>query len=144
VASERQIAANRRNALQSTGPRTAEGKNRVCANALKHGLSARTHQPRVNPGALQLAALAVGSWAGGAANRHAWAEAHTALRQLEDYRQRLMATTLQRLAMLPAAQAGSLIDQLMMALCRLYRYERRLHAQLRRLENRARSEPEEK
>jgi len=33
------IAANRANALASTGPRTAEGKERSRANALKHGLT---------------------------------------------------------------------------------------------------------
>jgi hypothetical protein len=32
------IAANKANALNSTGPRTPEGKSRVSANALKHGL----------------------------------------------------------------------------------------------------------
>jgi hypothetical protein len=37
-----QIEANRRNALKSTGPRTAEGKAAVRMNALKHGLRART------------------------------------------------------------------------------------------------------
>ena len=31
--------ANRRNALKSTGPRTAAGKHRVAMNAFKHGLS---------------------------------------------------------------------------------------------------------
>jgi hypothetical protein len=41
MASEKQIAANRRNAQKSTGPRTPEGKARVCLNALRHGLSAR-------------------------------------------------------------------------------------------------------
>jgi hypothetical protein len=40
VASERQIAANRRNALRSTGPRSASGKNRASRNALRHGLAA--------------------------------------------------------------------------------------------------------
>src|SRR5215470_3200783 len=34
------IAANRRNAQKSTGPRTPEGKDRSSRNARKHGLSA--------------------------------------------------------------------------------------------------------
>jgi hypothetical protein len=39
MTSERQIAANRRNAIKSTGPTTAEGKRRSSRNALRHGLS---------------------------------------------------------------------------------------------------------
>lgn len=39
MTSPRQRAANRRNALHSTGPRTAVGRRRVAANALSHGLS---------------------------------------------------------------------------------------------------------
>jgi hypothetical protein len=39
MASERQIEANRRNARQSTGPRTASGKARSRQNAFRHGLS---------------------------------------------------------------------------------------------------------
>ena len=38
--SEARLAANRRNALLSTGPKTPEGKGRSRANALKHGLCA--------------------------------------------------------------------------------------------------------
>jgi hypothetical protein len=38
MASEAQIAANRRNALNSTGPRTDEGKRASARNAVKHGL----------------------------------------------------------------------------------------------------------
>ncbi len=36
--SEAQLAANRANAQQSTGPKTDAGKDRVARNALKHGL----------------------------------------------------------------------------------------------------------
>jgi hypothetical protein len=39
--SERKLAANRANALRSTGPRTPEGKARVRWNAVKHGLLSR-------------------------------------------------------------------------------------------------------
>jgi hypothetical protein len=40
VASERQIAANRRNAQKSTGPRSVAGKRRARRNAYRHGLGA--------------------------------------------------------------------------------------------------------
>ena len=39
ASSEARVAANRRNAQRSTGPRTEAGKGRSRANALKHGLS---------------------------------------------------------------------------------------------------------
>src|SRR5437899_9481208 len=39
--SERRIQANRRNALRSTGPKSARGKRTVARNAIRHGLLAR-------------------------------------------------------------------------------------------------------
>jgi hypothetical protein len=39
MATPKQIAANRRNATRSTGPRTAAGKSSSSRNALLHGLS---------------------------------------------------------------------------------------------------------
>ena len=52
--SQRQIDANRRNAQQSTGPRTPEGRAAVGLNALRHGLTAQTSVlPGENPGEFQ-------------------------------------------------------------------------------------------
>jgi hypothetical protein len=42
MTSTRQIQANRRNALASTGPRTENGKQRASQNAVRHGLTAET------------------------------------------------------------------------------------------------------
>jgi hypothetical protein len=39
MATERQIAANRRNARRSTGPRSRAGKKRASRNSYRHGLS---------------------------------------------------------------------------------------------------------
>jgi hypothetical protein len=39
MATLRQLAANRKNALASTGPKSHEGKAASCQNALKHGLA---------------------------------------------------------------------------------------------------------
>jgi hypothetical protein len=42
MTSFRQIEANRRNAIRSTGPRTEEGKRQTRRNAVRHGLCAET------------------------------------------------------------------------------------------------------
>ena len=47
MASRKQVAANRRNAKKSTGPRTLKGKAKSSGNALKHGILA---EHTVGPG----------------------------------------------------------------------------------------------
>ena len=42
MSSEKQVAANRKNAKKSTGPKTPQGKAKVAQNATKHGLTATT------------------------------------------------------------------------------------------------------
>jgi hypothetical protein len=52
MATERQIAANRRNAQKSSGPRTPEGKARSSRNHLLHGLTSQGLLPGEDPEAL--------------------------------------------------------------------------------------------
>jgi len=47
MTSQRQLEANRRNALQSTGPWTVNGRNRSRHNAVRHGLTAETVIPHL-------------------------------------------------------------------------------------------------
>jgi len=50
MTSLRQLDANRRNALASTGPKTEYGKQQSRRNAIKHGLTAETViEPLENP-----------------------------------------------------------------------------------------------
>ncbi len=55
-----QLAANRRNALRSTGPTTAEGKEASRGNALRHGLRADTLVLLPSEDAGEFAAFAAG------------------------------------------------------------------------------------
>ncbi len=58
MATEKQIAANRRNATNSTGPRSKSGKERSRMNALRHGLAAGFgDQGPLSEGNLDLEAL---------------------------------------------------------------------------------------
>ena len=61
MASPDQIAANRRNARRSTGPRTAAGKRKARANALSHGIIANLDaDPAVSATATRIAAALAG------------------------------------------------------------------------------------
>jgi len=65
MATDRQIAANRRNGALSRGPKTAAGKARSSRNALKHGLAIpitrdRATARKIQRAARQMAPSAVG------------------------------------------------------------------------------------
>jgi hypothetical protein len=57
MVSEKQLAANRRNARNSTGPKSREGKARVAQNATTHGIFCRPiFARRTNPNRHQFVA----------------------------------------------------------------------------------------
>ena len=59
MTSARKIAANRINAQKSRGPRSTVGKNRVSANAFRHGLAALKHLDTMRPRDIELMARAL-------------------------------------------------------------------------------------
>jgi hypothetical protein len=66
MASERQIAANRRNAQKSTGPRSVAGKKRASRNAYRHGFAAgRLKESRGETLAIEALAYAIAAAATG-------------------------------------------------------------------------------
>jgi hypothetical protein len=67
MASEQQIAANRRNALRSSGPKTERGKRAAAINAVRHGLSAPLHLDEHRHSIEALVGLMVGECGGEAA-----------------------------------------------------------------------------
>ena len=69
MTSDRQIAANRRNAGRSTGPRTGAGKQTVARNALRHGLAATAHHSPALADELDRLANALGDEHADAAQR---------------------------------------------------------------------------
>jgi hypothetical protein len=78
MASERQISANRRNALKSTGPKSRAGKKRAGRNSLRHGLS-NISAPGECDAVESLARRIAGDVASDAVLRHARAAARAQL-----------------------------------------------------------------
>src|SRR3989442_9953891 len=59
--SKRKIAANKRNAARSTGPKTADGKTRAGRNAYRHGLAVSVlNDPAISSEVERLARAIVG------------------------------------------------------------------------------------
>jgi hypothetical protein len=71
MASERQIAANRRNANKSAGPRSAAGKKRASNNAYRHGLFSKRARTAVTEEMEALARIIAGEVSGAIAFEHA-------------------------------------------------------------------------
>ena len=130
MTSEAKIAANRRNAQRSTGPRTASGKSRVRRNALKHGLAALVvRDPAVTAEVEQLAA-AIGT-DGARRSAPLIAECEVALKKVRVARLDIMA----EMSLVPPTR-GVKADQLIPEVDRLQHCLDRL-IQLERYERRA-------
>jgi hypothetical protein len=89
VASERKIAANRRNAGKSTGPRSHAGKKRAGQNALRHGLTQPISGAELTKQIDELARKIAGGTADGRALEHARTAAEAELELLRVRRIRL-------------------------------------------------------
>jgi hypothetical protein len=116
VATPKQIAANRRNAARSSGPRTEQGKARSKKNAFRHGLSAV--QSHTNVTWEQIPSPSLEQVQG---------------RLLEIERQRL--TLLREIDSLLPAGSTKDVSQHLQRLEALDRYIKRAHSRMRKLES---------
>ncbi len=114
MASDKQIAANRANALRSTGPRTALGRARSSRNAYRHGLSVPMHP---DPQVLETLAKAIM----GETAHEAELCAARALVEMQLELKRIRAT---RAAVLSAGLDRKPDVQALTGLCAFDRYER--------------------
>lgn len=131
MTSERASRANRRNAQASTGPRTPAGKARSGQNARKHGLSAVDPNPSAETEIERLAELIAGEHGRDATVREsAWAvaEAQFQLQRVLACRTALLRNGLlipEREAEGDERSAAEILEELLLHLERLDRYERR-------------------
>jgi hypothetical protein len=133
MTSATKIAANRRNARRSSGPRTAAGKQTVSRNALRHGLSALPHRtPEIAAELDRWANIVAGEDADPVQREQALiiAESELLLLRVRAVRTNVLEQMLategssrgdRANAVLPGVIGGACLDQLR----RLERYERR-------------------
>jgi hypothetical protein len=117
MASEKQILANRANALKSTGPRSAAGRMRSSLNAYRHGLSL----PITSDPQAQAQIEAVAQAIAGETASEDQLQAAKAVAEAQFDLKRIRAT---RTAATPIFLDEMLDPKVLMGLCALDRYER--------------------
>jgi hypothetical protein len=119
VASEKQIAANRANALKSTGPRTAAGRATSSRNAYRHGLSVP-----VAPDSERVESLARAIAGETDQPEAARADQLEAARALAVAQLELKRIREARVAVMPTGPDRMLDPKVLVRLCAIGRYER--------------------
>lgn len=130
MTSAERIAANRRNARASTGPRTAAGKRKAAANALRHGLAASVQDSTMTVTATRIAAALAGprSSPGERALIVPIAEATAEIWRARNARAALINLAAARLSGDEEEREAEAIAQSLPQLTRLETYERRAMA----------------
>jgi hypothetical protein len=134
MATDRQIAANRRNGSLGRGPKTSTGKARSSRNALKHGLSIPVKRDKTVRRQIEvLARILAQSEAGNVF----WQAGAAAEAELELVRARVVLEAVLKRAGITAkrnggAEQGTALIQILPELQRLERYERRAFSKRRR------------
>ena len=137
MATDRQIAANRRNGLLGRGPNTSAGKARSSRNALKHGLSIPINRDKTLRRQIEVLARILAQSEAGNVFGQARAAAEV---EFELARARaVLEAVLTRAGITPECVEGTALIQVLPELQRLERYERRAFSKRTRAHTRCRS-----
>ena len=134
MATDRQIAANRRNGSLGRGPKTSAGKARSSRNALKHGLSIPVSRDKtLRRQIMVLARILVQSEAGNVFGQaRAAAEAELELVRARAVMEAVLARAGNTAEWNGGPEQGTALIHVLPKLQRLERYERRAFSQRRR------------
>jgi hypothetical protein len=141
MTSPRKIAANRKNARRSTGPRTRRGKLRVRGNAFRHGLATTVSSDPALTDEIERLAKGLAGETRSATRRataHAAAEAEIELRRVRRHRAMMLRTEIVMEKLETAKAGGNVHDPAIksQAMVRVFDRLQRLERYIRRATSR--------